>query len=472
MEFVIEQRIDLAGVNPVHRYDQPMEYGDGGAHRWIVWICRGKEKANLQNLTAKCFVRRAASAEEKAQGMGSVTVIQEAQVDAESGSVSCLFDAACYIGVGAVAAVMRVYDAEGHAVAAAKMTAVLECNTSDTVYDPQGLIPSLDALLAQIGAIEAATRAANEAAAKANAAAGAAINAPYIDAETQHWMTWNTVAGAYVDTGVMATGWKGDPGEDGDDGITPHIGANGNWFVGSTDTGVKAQGPAGQNGTGSGTVTGIRIGDTVYQPDASGVVLIENVGGDSLPAGGAAGQILAKKTGADGDAEWVDPPEGTLKSVCGKEADEDGDVDLTASDVGAVSIPNEDDPTYGVATGINADMLGGVPASSYAKKSEIPAAATGLPAGGSAGQVLAKKSDTDGDVEWKDDNAGGGASYDQSLNKADNVTFNSVTTVQPINAGKLGGKEASAYVLAENFEEWTFTLDDGTTVKKKVIVVD
>lgn len=469
MEFVIEQRIDLAGVNPVYRYDQPMEYGDGGAHRWIVWVCRGKEKADLQNLTAKCFVRRAASAEEKAQGMGSVTVIQEAQVDAESGSVSCLFDAACYIGVGAVAAVMRVYDAEGHAVAAAKMTAVLECNTSDTVYDPQGLIPSLDALLAQIGAIEAATRAANEAAAKANAAADASTHPPYIDAANNHWVVWNVEANGYRDTGIAATGPMGPSGED---APIPYIGANGNWFVAGADTGVKAQGPAGQNGTGSGTVTGIRIGDTVYQPDASGVVLIENVGGDSLPAGGAAGQILAKKTGADGDAEWVDPPEGTLKSVCGKEADEDGDVDLTASDVGAVSVPNEDDPTYGVATGINADMLGGVPASSYAKKSEIPAAATGLPAGGSAGQVLAKKSGTDGDVEWKDDNAGGGASYDQSLNKADDVTFNSVTTVQPINAGKLGGKEASAYVLAESFEEWTFTLDDGTTVKKKVIVVD
>lgn len=181
-----------------------------------------------------------------------------------------------------------------------------------------------------------------------------------------------------IDAEVTQLKENGIPGTPGENGVTPHIGENGNWWVGDTDTGTPARGPKGENGDGAGTVTGVKIGDTVYEPDDTGVVELENVGGDSLPAGGAAGQILAKKTGADGDAEWVDPPEGTLKSVCGKEADEEGDVDLTASDVGAVSIPNEDDPTYGVATGINADMLGGVPASSYAKKSDIPA--SGVPA--------------------------------------------------------------------------------------------
>jgi hypothetical protein len=34
----------------------------------------------------------------------------------------------------------------------------------------------------------------------------------------------------------------------GKDGITPHIGANGNWFIGDTDTGVHAQGPMGPRG--------------------------------------------------------------------------------------------------------------------------------------------------------------------------------------------------------------------------------
>ena len=37
---------------------------------------------------------------------------------------------------------------------------------------------------------------------------------------------------------------------DGKDGLTPHIGDNGNWFLGETDSGVKAQGENGQRGRG------------------------------------------------------------------------------------------------------------------------------------------------------------------------------------------------------------------------------
>lgn len=36
---------------------------------------------------------------------------------------------------------------------------------------------------------------------------------------------------------------KGDPGD------TPYIGANGNWFIGNTDTGVKAKGDKGDTGS-------------------------------------------------------------------------------------------------------------------------------------------------------------------------------------------------------------------------------
>lgn len=41
----------------------------------------------------------------------------------------------------------------------------------------------------------------------------------------------------------------GPPGESGDDGLTPYIGSNGNWWIGTTDTGVKATGTNGSNGT-------------------------------------------------------------------------------------------------------------------------------------------------------------------------------------------------------------------------------
>lgn len=40
-------------------------------------------------------------------------------------------------------------------------------------------------------------------------------------------------------------GEKGDPGEN---GLTPYIGVNGNWWIGTTDTGVTAQGPTGLKG--------------------------------------------------------------------------------------------------------------------------------------------------------------------------------------------------------------------------------
>ena len=38
-------------------------------------------------------------------------------------------------------------------------------------------------------------------------------------------------------------------GRNGTDGITPHIGANGNWYIGSTDTGVSAKGDKGDPGS-------------------------------------------------------------------------------------------------------------------------------------------------------------------------------------------------------------------------------
>ena len=43
-------------------------------------------------------------------------------------------------------------------------------------------------------------------------------------------------------------GAQGVPGRPGSDGVSPHIGPNGHWFVGTTDTGVKAQGEQGAPG--------------------------------------------------------------------------------------------------------------------------------------------------------------------------------------------------------------------------------
>ena len=50
-------------------------------------------------------------------------------------------------------------------------------------------------------------------------------------------------------TANVVNGVDGADGQPGRDGLTPHIGANGNWWIGETDTGVKAEG----SGTGGGS---------------------------------------------------------------------------------------------------------------------------------------------------------------------------------------------------------------------------
>lgn len=51
------------------------------------------------------------------------------------------------------------------------------------------------------------------------------------------------------DTGEPgADGKDGQDGEPGANGITPHIGSNGNWYIGDADTGVQAQGEPGKDG--------------------------------------------------------------------------------------------------------------------------------------------------------------------------------------------------------------------------------
>lgn len=51
-----------------------------------------------------------------------------------------------------------------------------------------------------------------------------------------------------IDTGVSARGTKGDQGIQGEKGDSPYIGSNGNWFVGETDLGYPARGENGADG--------------------------------------------------------------------------------------------------------------------------------------------------------------------------------------------------------------------------------
>ena len=79
----------------------------------------------------------------------------------------------------------------------------------------------------------------------------------------------------------VKNGSKGSAGADGTDGITPHIGDNGNWYIGSTDTGNPSrgatgpQGPAGAPGKDGADmgITGATVGQIakITAVDASGV---------------------------------------------------------------------------------------------------------------------------------------------------------------------------------------------------------
>ena len=79
---------------------------------------------------------------------------------------------------------------------------------------------------------------------------------PYIGDNGNWWI-------GGVDTGIKAEGsdgadgsdgsdgkdgQDGKDGEDGKDGLTPYIGSNGNWWIGTTDTGIKAAGNNGADG--------------------------------------------------------------------------------------------------------------------------------------------------------------------------------------------------------------------------------
>ena len=77
------------------------------------------------------------------------------------------------------------------------------------------------------------------------------VNTETITGGTKVTITDKDGAHAFnVMNGTNGTNGKdGADGTDGTDGITPTIGANGNWYIGNTDTGKPSRGTNGTNGT-------------------------------------------------------------------------------------------------------------------------------------------------------------------------------------------------------------------------------
>ena len=109
------------------------------------------------------------------------------------------------------------------------------------------------------------------------------------------WEVWDVQASVYVSTGVQAQGPKGDKGDTGATGATGPTGQTG---------------PAGTPGISpSITVTDITGGHRVTITDATGQHSFDVMNGEDgqgIPAGGTAGQVLEKTSGADYAVSWGD----------------------------------------------------------------------------------------------------------------------------------------------------------------------
>lgn len=100
-------------------------------------------------------------------------------------------------------------------------------------------------------------------------------------------------------------GAQGPQGPAGEDGLTPHIGENDNWYIGETDTGVPARGQKGDKGdTGEQGPVGPQGAQGTIGP--KGDTGADGAPGVGVPTGGTAGQVLAKVSSTDYDTEWVD----------------------------------------------------------------------------------------------------------------------------------------------------------------------
>lgn len=103
------------------------------------------------------------------------------------------------------------------------------------------------------------------------------------------------------------------------------------------------------------------------------------------------------------------------------------------------------DKQSGDWTANNALNLGGKPATDYMLKTDSPSSSTGgsgVPAGGTAGQTLVKKSETDGDAQWSDIDLSDITCEDNDVDEVGNVIG--------VDADTLGGKLPSEYASAES----------------------
>ena len=165
MQWTIDQTVDLhKGVRTPQVWPEAlMLCGDDRAHVWRVRVLDGGAPATLTGSVTGYFVR--------ADGV-TVSV-----TGALTGNVaSVVLKSGCYAADGDMAAVMRLAS-EGTVLTLATIVLPVRRVLTDSIADPEHIVPSLDALLAQITAMEQGTEAAETAAESAEAGAAAATAA-------------------------------------------------------------------------------------------------------------------------------------------------------------------------------------------------------------------------------------------------------------------------------------------------------
>lgn len=110
-----------------------------------------------------------------------------------------------------------------------------------------------------------------------------------------------------ADTGKPSRGAKGDTGASGSpgaDGVTPHIGDNGNWYIGSTDTGKPSRGETGARGDKGDTGAAFTYSDFTAEQLAA---LKGDTGatGESGADGKSAYQIALDNGFVGSQSEWL-----------------------------------------------------------------------------------------------------------------------------------------------------------------------
>lgn len=136
--WTMRQTVDLErGAKPRDWLTFCLTAGDAGAHAWQVTVTRGGETAaQVPGATTAYYIRQ-----------DGKTVVGPAR--AEGGVVTAVLPAEAYRTPGALYGILRASDGEQVTTLAAARW-IVTAGPTDTLVDPENVVPSLDTLLARL----------------------------------------------------------------------------------------------------------------------------------------------------------------------------------------------------------------------------------------------------------------------------------------------------------------------------------